>query len=179
MQDEQAHFSPSITGMPENGYGLVRSSQQQLATGSWAGKAGGAGGLSTRGSKWYTGRNESHTGRVCACSDARRGKIKNRTAAAGMLIQTPEGILVNGMLDEDRERRGRPRPTGCRVESSRVESSAERRAEARAGSTRAGRSGACGYQRGTERRRRWPKALDGAPWVRPDQYAASSVVRMK
>lgn len=25
------------------------------------------------------------------------------------------------------------------------------------------------YQRGTERRRRWPKALDGAPWVRPDQ----------
>jgi hypothetical protein len=27
-----------------------------------------------------------------------------------------------------------------------------------------------GDQRGTERKRRWPKALDGAPWERPDQY---------
>jgi hypothetical protein len=68
------------------------------------------------------------------------------------LIQTPEGILVNGMLDEDRERRGEDRG------EQEAEESGEWRVES-------------GYQRGTERRRRWPKALDGAPWVRPDQYA--------
>ena len=64
-----------------------------------------------------------------------------------MLIQTPEGILVNGMQDENRERRGEDR--GRQDGEWRVES---------------------GYQRGTERKRRWPKALDGAPWGRPDQY---------
>jgi hypothetical protein len=55
------------------------------------------------------------------------------------LIQTPEGILVNGMLDEDRERRGEDRG------EQEAEESGEWRVES-------------GYQRGTERRRRWPKA---------------------
>jgi hypothetical protein len=68
-----------------------------------------------------------------------------KSRIAEVLVQTPEGILGNGMLDADRQRRGIDRGRQDGVESG------------------------AGDQRGTERKRRWPKALDGAPWERPDQ----------
>ena len=43
--------------------------------------------------------------------------IGKNSRAEEMLVQTPEGILVNGMLDWDRERRGRDRGRQDGVES--------------------------------------------------------------
>jgi len=50
------------------------------------------------------------------CEGTNKGTGKNGRAE-NMLVQTPEGILVNGMLDWDRERRGRDRGRQDGVES--------------------------------------------------------------
>lgn len=94
MQDEQAHFSPSMTGIPRVTYGRMRSSQ--LAGGSRAGGRRGGGRRSRR-----NGNEKGHTARR---ERAGKDTVKENSMES-MLNQTPEGILVNGMLDEDRERR--------------------------------------------------------------------------
>lgn len=81
-----------------------------------------------------------------ATTKKKRNRENARKTTSRKANSNARGYLGQGKLDEDRERRGQDRRTTG------LEARVERE-----------------YQRGTERRRRWPKALDGAPWVRPDQ----------
>jgi hypothetical protein len=93
MQDEQAHFSPSITGIPE----LSRPN---------AVVAGGS--RRSSGSVWLSERARKNGNKDVRRRAMRRpwGKdtVKNSNMQS-ISSQTPEGILSSRMLDGDRERR--------------------------------------------------------------------------
>lgn len=86
MQDEQAHFSPSITGMP-------RRSRPAAVVAQGYKQPGGVG-VSRRTECAETEKTNSVTAEG-ALWDKDTG-MKNRREV--MLNQTPVGILVNGML---------------------------------------------------------------------------------
>jgi hypothetical protein len=114
MQDEHAHFSPSMTGIPHD-YGRTRASQ-------WLEAAERECSGERTGGKASEMENKDVAHAECRRPDKDTGEKKSMQSRSS---QTPEGIVGNGgMLDGDRERR----------EGDRARQRAEWRAESGEGS---------------------------------------------